>query len=99
MAQKGSPPPPTKKGNTMKYQIRRAILAIVNALIAIAGLALANTCIASITDAINAIPETGLIAGSSEEFGLNLAGLVAGGAVFGFFSCLAIALAIWSTRD
>lgn len=81
------------------YQIRRAILAIASAVVSLLGLALANTALASMIDAINAIPETGAIAGSSEQFGLEILGLVGGGAIFGFFSCLAIALYRWSLRD
>lgn len=82
-----------------KYQIRRAVVSLFFAGYAVGGLAIANNAMAGITESINAIPETGVLAGSSEGFFLNLAGLVGGGALFGASLVIALGLGYWSTKD
>ena len=81
-----------------KYQTRRAVVSLFFAGYAIGGLAIANNALTGITAALTAIPETGLLAGSSEEFFLNLAGLVGGGALFGASLVIALGLGYWATK-
>ncbi len=57
--------------------------AVASTAAAMGGLAWAKSCQDNVSTAVLAIPETGALAGSSQDFFANIAGLIAGGATFG----------------
>lgn len=50
---------------------------------AMGGLAWAKSCQDNVATAVLAVPDTGALAGSSQDFFANIAGLIAGGVGFG----------------